>query len=135
MPSYLTLYRRQGTVARCCPGQDRIPGPPLNQDHKTERLIPRRCHRPDESMEIPEVRTWVIFYLLSFVVLLVAICITTQDDGRRWISLMLTLIVVGVNLFLLLSELKRHQARKTLMHEISKFGETRTEADPSGRRR
>ncbi len=86
-------------------------------------------------MEIPEVRTWVIFYLLSFVVLLVAICITTQDDGRRWISLMLTLIVVGVNLFLLLSELKRHQARKTLMHEISKFGETRTEADPSGRRR
>jgi len=31
--------------------------------------------------------------------------------------------------------LKRHQARKTLMHEISKFGETRTEADPSGRRR
>jgi len=86
-------------------------------------------------MEIPEVRTWVIFYLLSFVVLLVAICITTQDDGRRWIRSLREAIVVGVNLFLLLSELKRHQARKTLMHEISKFGETRTEADPSGRRR
>ena len=85
-------------------------------------------------MEVPEVRTWVIFYLLSFVVLLVAICITTQDDGRRWISLMLTLIVVGVNLFLLLSELKRHQARKAFMRRMSKPGETRTETDSFGRR-
>jgi CDP-diglyceride synthetase len=86
-------------------------------------------------MEVTEVRTWVIFYLLSFVVLLVAICITTQDDGRRWISLMLTLIVVGVNLFLLLSELKRHQARKALIRQISKHGGIRKDLDPSRLRR
>lgn len=84
-------------------------------------------------MEVPEVRTWVIFYLLSFVVLLVAIFITTQDDGQRWISLMLVIVVVGVNLFLLLSELKRYQNRKAFMHRMSQFDETR-DTDSSGRR-
>ncbi|MCE5337717.1 MULTISPECIES: hypothetical protein [unclassified Methanoculleus] len=85
-------------------------------------------------MEVPEVRTWVVFYLLSFVVLLVATFITTQNDGQRWISLMLIIIVVGVNLFLLLSELKRYQARKAFMRRMSKFDETGAGADSSGRR-
>jgi len=85
-------------------------------------------------MEVPEVRTWVVFYLLSFVVLLVAVFITTRNDGQRWISLMLIIIVVGVNLFLLLSELKRYQARKAFMQRMSKFDETRTGTDSSGRR-
>ncbi|MCK8519773.1 hypothetical protein [Methanoculleus sp. 7T] len=85
-------------------------------------------------MEVPEVRTWVIFYLLSFVVLLVAIFITTQDDGQRWVSLMLVIVVVGVNFFLLLSELKRYQNRKAFMHRMSQFDETDKDTDPSGRR-
>ncbi len=86
-------------------------------------------------MDVTEVRTWVIFYLLSFVVLLVAIFITTrEDDGRRWISLMLTLIVVGVNLYLLILELKRHQDRKAFIRQMSKPAETGKEKDPSGRR-
>lgn len=85
-------------------------------------------------MEVTEVRTWVIFYLLSFVVLLVAIFITTQNDSQRWISLMLVIIVVGVNLFLLLSELKRHQSRKAFMLQVSNLDETETELDTSGRR-
>ncbi|MDV2482557.1 hypothetical protein F8E02_11205 [Methanoculleus sp. Wushi-C6] len=85
-------------------------------------------------MEVTEVRTWVIFYLLSFVVLLVATFITTQNDGQLWISLMLIIIVVGVNFFLLFSELKRYQARKAFMHRMSKFDETEAETDSSGRR-
>lgn len=85
-------------------------------------------------MEIPEIRTWVIFYLLSFVVLLVAIFITTQNDSQRWISLMLVIIVVGVNLYLLLSELKRHQTQKAFMFQMSHLDETETEIDTSGRR-
>lgn len=85
-------------------------------------------------MEVTEVRTWVIFYLLSFVVLLVATFITTQNDGRLWISLMLIIIVVGVNFFLLFSELKRYQARKAFMHRMSKFDESGAEGGSSGRR-
>lgn len=75
-------------------------------------------------MEITEVRTWVMFYLLSFVVLLVAIFITTQNDSRLWISLMLIIIVVGINFYMLFSELKRYQARKAFMHRMSKFDDT-----------
>ena len=86
-------------------------------------------------MDITEVHTWVIFYLLSFVVLLVAIFITTQNDSQLWISLMLIIIVVGVNFYLLFSELKRYQARKAFMHRMSQFDETATEKEPPGYRR
>ena len=85
-------------------------------------------------MEVPEVRTLVIFYLLSFVVLLVATFITTQNAGQLWISLMLIIIIVGVNLCLLVSELKRYQDRKAFMHKMSVFDETETDRDSSGRR-
>jgi len=71
-------------------------------------------------MDVTEVRTWVIFYLLSFVVLLVATFITS-GGSQLWISLMLIIIVVGVNLFLLASELKRYQARRAFLERISKM--------------
>jgi len=71
-------------------------------------------------MDVTEVRTWVIFYLLLFVVLLVATFITSRGS-QLWISLMLIIIVVGVNLFLLASELKRYQARRAFLERISKM--------------
>lgn len=84
-------------------------------------------------MEVTEVRTWVIFYLLSFVALLVATFITTQNDSRLWISLMLIIVVVGVNFFLLFSELKRYHARKARMRRISKIDDVGTGTGSSGR--
>jgi len=83
-------------------------------------------------MDVTEVRTWVIFYLLSFVVLLVATFITSRGS-QLWISLMLIIIVVGVNLFLLASELKRYQARRAFLERISKMvrdGETEGDSVP-----
>jgi cell division protein FtsW (lipid II flippase) len=85
-------------------------------------------------MEVPEVRTWVIFYLLSFVVLLVAIFITAQNDGQRWISLFLIILVVGVNFFQLFSELKRYRERKAFMKRMSPPGQDGTAKDSSGHR-
>ena len=85
-------------------------------------------------MEVPEIRTWVIFYLLSFVVLLLAIFITTQNDGQRWISLMLIIVVVGVNSYLLISEMRRHQSKKALMRWMSELDETVGDRDSAGRR-
>jgi len=80
-------------------------------------------------MDVTEVRTWVIFYLLSFVVLLVATFITSRGN-QLWISLMLIIIVVGVNLFLLASELKRYQARRAFLERISKMvRDSETEGD------
>ena len=80
-------------------------------------------------MDVTEVRTWVIFYLLSFVVLLVATLITSQGS-QLWISLMLIIIVVGVNFFLLVTELKRYQAKKAFLERISKIvKDSKTEGD------
>ena len=80
-------------------------------------------------MDVTEVRTWVIFYLLSFVVLLVATLITSQGS-QLWISLMLIIIVVGVNFFLLVTELKRYQAKEAFLERISKIvKDSKTEGD------
>ncbi|HOD85187.1 MAG TPA: hypothetical protein PK196_07875 [Methanoculleus sp.] len=80
-------------------------------------------------MDVTEVRTWVIFYLLSFVVLLVATLITSQGS-QLWISLMLIIIVVGVNFFLLVTELKRYQAKEAFLKRISKIvKDSKTEGD------
>lgn len=80
-------------------------------------------------MDITEVRTWVIFYLLSFVVLLVATLITSQGS-QLWISLMLIIIVIGVNFSMLVTELKRYQAKKAFLERISKIvRDSKTEGD------
>ncbi|WOX57231.1 hypothetical protein [Methanoculleus receptaculi] len=80
-------------------------------------------------MDITEVRTWVIFYLLSFVVLLVATLITSQGS-QLWISLMLIIIVIGVNFSMLVTELKRYQAKKAFLERISKIvRDNKTEGD------
>jgi len=80
-------------------------------------------------MDVTEVRTWVIFYLLSFVVLLVATLITSQGS-QLWISLMLIIIVVGVNFSMLVTELKRYQAKKAFLERISKIvRDNKTEGD------
>ncbi|MGB4196928.1 MAG: hypothetical protein WBJ51_06490 [Methanoculleus sp.] len=80
-------------------------------------------------MDVTEVRTWVIFYLLSFVVLLVATLITSQGS-QLWISLMLIIIVVGVNFSMLVTELKRYQAKEAFLKRISKIvKDSKTEGD------
>ncbi|WP_301677401.1 hypothetical protein [Methanoculleus methanifontis] len=75
-----------------------------------------------------------MFYLISFVVLLVATVITTRNDSRLWISLTLIIIVVGINFYMLFSELKRYQARKAFIRRMSKFDDTRADTDSSGHR-
>ncbi len=85
-------------------------------------------------MDMPEVRTWVIFYLLSFVVLLVALFLTTQESGQLWISLTLIIIVVGINFTMLFSELKRQKERRELMKKLSGTEGTPSCIDATGRR-
>ncbi|MDN7024444.1 hypothetical protein FGU65_06000 [Methanoculleus sp. FWC-SCC1] len=85
-------------------------------------------------MEIPEARTWVIFYLLSFVVLLVALFLTTQESGQLWISLMLIIVVVGINFTTLFSELKREKEKRELMRKMSGDEGLVPAADAPGRR-
>ena len=61
-------------------------------------------------------------------VLLVTAFITTRSSSRLWVCL--TLIIVGVNFYLLISELKRYHAREALMQKMSQFEEADTDVEP-----
>jgi hypothetical protein len=84
-------------------------------------------------MNIPELRTWIIFYLISFVVLLVALLIT-QGGELLWISLTLVIVVVGINFITLSGELKKHTARKDRMKKLSCSGEASSHRKPATKR-
>jgi hypothetical protein len=59
----------------------------------------------------------------------VATLITSQGN-QLWISLMLIIIVVGVNFSMLVTELKRYQAKKAFLERISKIvRDSKTEGD------
>ena len=71
------------------------------------------------KMDPQEIRTWVIFYLISFVVLLLALFFTTQGI-LLGIGLTLIIVVIGINFYLMLSEIKRVNRKKELMRQLSK---------------
>jgi len=70
-------------------------------------------------MEVPGLRTWVIFYLISFVVLLWAAFLTI-NGFMLWVSLMLVLVVIGINFVTVSNQLKAHASRKALQAELTK---------------
>ncbi len=47
-------------------------------------------------MELPGLQTSIVFYLISFVVLLWAAFLSSQGT-MLWVSLMLVIVVIGVN--------------------------------------
>ena len=83
------------------------------------------------EMEIPGLRTWIIYYLISFVVLLWAVFLSV-NGVMLWVSLMLVIVVTGVNLWTLVGEIRTHTARQALMHELSAEGEESQSLLPPG---
>ena len=72
-----------------------------------------------EAMEVPGLRTWVIFYLISFVVLLWAAFLTV-NGVMLWVSLMLVIVVVGINFVTVYNQIKAQASRKALQAELTK---------------
>ena len=69
-------------------------------------------------MEMPGIRTWVVFYLISFVVLLWAAFLSTKGQ-MLWVSLLLVIIIVGINLMAVVNEMKRHAARAEFQRKLT----------------
>jgi uncharacterized BrkB/YihY/UPF0761 family membrane protein len=69
-------------------------------------------------MQVPGFRTWITFYLLSFVGLLWAAFLTTKGI-MLWVSLTLIILVIGVNFLMVTTEIKRHAARQELQKSFS----------------
>ncbi len=70
-------------------------------------------------MEVPGLRTWVIFYLISFVLLLWAAFLTVNGI-MLWVSLMLVIVVVGINFVTIYNQIKAQTSRKAMQAELTK---------------
>lgn len=69
-------------------------------------------------MELPGLRTWAVFYLISFVVLLWAAFLSAQGV-MLWVSLLLVLIIIGLNFVTVMNQIKAHAARKELQRSLT----------------
>lgn len=69
-------------------------------------------------MELPGLRTWIVFYLLSFVVLLWAAFLSAKGV-MLWVSLLLVLVIIGVNFMTVLNQVKIHAARQELQRKLT----------------
>jgi uncharacterized BrkB/YihY/UPF0761 family membrane protein len=70
-------------------------------------------------MEMPELRTWIMFYLISFVGLLWAVFLSVQGV-MLWVSLFLVIIIVGINFFTVYNHLKLRASRKEMLKNLVK---------------
>ncbi len=69
-------------------------------------------------MELPGMRTWIVFYLISFVVLLWAAFLSAQGS-MLWVSLLLVIVIVGVNFYTVYNQVKAHTSREELQRKLT----------------
>ena len=70
-------------------------------------------------MELPGLRTWIVFYLISFVVLLWAAFLSSQGV-MLGVSLLLVILIIGLNFMTVLNQIKAHAARKEFQRSLTK---------------
>jgi uncharacterized BrkB/YihY/UPF0761 family membrane protein len=68
-------------------------------------------------MELPNIRTWIMFYLISFVGLLWATFLSVQGV-MLWVSLFLVIVIVGINFFALYNQMKLRDSRKEIQRNL-----------------
>jgi uncharacterized BrkB/YihY/UPF0761 family membrane protein len=68
-------------------------------------------------MELPNIRTWIMFYLISFVGLLWATFLSVQGV-MLWVSLFLVIVIVGINFFALYNQIKLRDSRKEIQRNL-----------------
>jgi predicted membrane protein len=79
-------------------------------------------------MDIHASRTWIIFYLISFVVLLWALFLTTQGVLLGF-GLTMVIVIIGLNFVIVSAEMKKSARRKEMMRKFSHKKEEPPEAD------
>jgi len=69
-------------------------------------------------MELPGLRTWILFYLISFVVLLWAAFLSAQGV-MLWVSLFLVIVIVGLNFYTVYQQVQQHASREELQRRLT----------------
>ena len=85
-------------------------------------------------MELPNIRTWIMLYLISFVGLLWATFLSVQGL-MLWVSLFLVIVIVGINFFTLYNQLKLRDSRKEIQRNLVQGFERGQTDDDSKRTR
>jgi uncharacterized BrkB/YihY/UPF0761 family membrane protein len=81
-------------------------------------------------MEIPELRTWIMFYLISFVGLLWAAFLSVQGV-MLWVSLFLVIVIIGINFFTLYNQMKLRASRKEMLRHLVEGFDRKTQEEDS----
>jgi uncharacterized BrkB/YihY/UPF0761 family membrane protein len=68
-------------------------------------------------MELPELRTWIMFYLISFVGLLWATFLSVTGM-MLWVSLFLVIVIVGIHFFTLYNQIQLRASRKEIQRQL-----------------
>jgi Na+/H+ antiporter NhaB len=69
-------------------------------------------------MELPGLRTWIVFYLISFVVLLWAAFLSAQG-AMLWVSLLLVIVIVGLNFYTVYKQIQMHASRAEIQRKLT----------------
>ena len=85
-------------------------------------------------MEIPEIRTWIMFYLISFVGILWATFLSVQGV-MVWVSLFLVIVIVGIHFFTLYNQILLRASRKELQRQLVQGFERGTKEEDSQKTR
>jgi len=68
-------------------------------------------------MELPELRTWIMFYLISFVGLLWATFLSVTGM-MLWVSLFLVIVIIGIHFFTLFNQIQLRASRKKIQRQL-----------------
>jgi uncharacterized BrkB/YihY/UPF0761 family membrane protein len=85
-------------------------------------------------MEIPEIRTWIMLYLISFVGLLWATFLSVQGV-MLWVSLFLVIVIIGIHFFTLYNQILLRRQRKELQRKLVQGFERGTKEEDSTKTR
>jgi len=69
-------------------------------------------------MEQPDLRTWIIFFVIALGALLWAVSLSAKGD-MLWVSLILVIVVLGVTFFKIFNQISANASKKKAQRELS----------------
>jgi len=69
-------------------------------------------------MEQPDLRTWIIFFVIALGALLWAVSLSAKGD-MLWVSLILVIVVLGVTFFKIFNQISANASKKKAQQELS----------------
>jgi Flp pilus assembly protein TadB len=69
-------------------------------------------------MEQPDLRTWIIFFVIALGALLWAVSLSAHGD-MLWISLILVIVVLGITFFKIFNQISVDTSKKKAQKELT----------------